>query len=127
MGVAAAEATQAVGALLLLGLLTAPAGTALRCTARPYAALALSAGFALAAMWAGLVISYLAPKVPPSFADLVEKLTPTVVNISTTQKVKGGMPGMELQMPEGGEVPEQFKDFLEQFGKQQGGGKHGKH
>jgi zinc/manganese transport system permease protein len=68
VGVAAAEATQAVGALLLLGLLTAPAGTALRCTARPYAGLALSAGFALAAMWAGLVISYLAPKVPPSFA-----------------------------------------------------------
>ena len=36
VGATAAEATQAVGALLLLGLLAAPAGTAQRLTARPY-------------------------------------------------------------------------------------------
>lgn len=35
---------------------------------------------------------------PPSFADLVEKLTPAVVNISTTQKVKG-YNLEEFQMP----------------------------
>ena len=36
LGATAAEATQAVGALLLLGLLAAPAGAAHRLTARPY-------------------------------------------------------------------------------------------
>ena len=64
----AAEATQAVGALLLLGLLAAPAGAALRLTARPYRALWLSAALAVLAMWIGLAVSHLAPRVPPSFA-----------------------------------------------------------
>ncbi len=68
VGVVAAEATQAVGALLLLELLAAPAGAALRLTARPYIALSLSAGIAVAATWGGLTASYLLPRVPPSFA-----------------------------------------------------------
>jgi zinc/manganese transport system permease protein len=68
VGACAAEATQAVGALLLLGLLAAPAGAAQRLTARPWRALLLSAGIAVAAMWGGLTASYLAPRVPPSFA-----------------------------------------------------------
>jgi zinc/manganese transport system permease protein len=68
VGVCAAEATPAVGALLLLGLLAAPAGAAVRLTAKPYLALCLSAGIAVLAMWGGLTTSYLAPRVPPSFA-----------------------------------------------------------
>ena len=68
VGVCAAEATPAVGALLLLGLLAAPAGAALRVTAKPHVALWLSAGIAVFAMWGGLTTSYLAPRVPPSFA-----------------------------------------------------------
>jgi zinc/manganese transport system permease protein len=68
VGACAAEATQAVGALLLLGLLAAPAGAAIRLTARPYRALWISAGIAVAAMWGGLTASYLAPRIPPSFA-----------------------------------------------------------
>jgi zinc/manganese transport system permease protein len=68
VGVIAAEATQAVGALLLLGLLAAPAGAAIRATARPWLGLALSAGLALAAMWAGLWLSYQVASVPPSSA-----------------------------------------------------------
>ena len=63
-----AEATEAVGALLVLGLVAAPAGAAQQLTTRPYVALGLSAAFALAAMWIGLTASYLAPRVPPSFA-----------------------------------------------------------
>jgi zinc/manganese transport system permease protein len=63
-----AEATQAVGALLVLGLVAAPAGAAQQLTARPYAALGLSVAFSLGAMWVGLTASYLAPRVPPSFA-----------------------------------------------------------
>jgi zinc/manganese transport system permease protein len=66
LGVTAAEATQAVGALLLLGLLTAPAGAAHVLSSSPYRALALSGGLALAAMWLGLTISYEIPKLPPS-------------------------------------------------------------
>lgn len=63
-----AEATEAVGALLVLGLVAAPAGAAQQLTTRPYVALALSGAFALGAMWIGLTASYLAPRVPPSFA-----------------------------------------------------------
>ncbi|MFI1797407.1 metal ABC transporter permease [Streptomyces sp. NPDC020379] len=67
-GVSAAEATQAVGSLLLLGLLAAPAGAATRLTDRPYRALALSAGLAVGETWAGLFASYAVPRMPPSFA-----------------------------------------------------------
>ncbi len=70
VGTAAAEASQAVGALLLLGLLAAPAGTAQRLTSRPYAALLISAGLAVGEMWAGLALSYTVPALPPSFAIL---------------------------------------------------------
>lgn len=70
VGAAAAEASQAVGALLLLGLLAAPAGTAQRLTTRPYFALLISAGLAVGEMWAGLALSYTVPVLPPSFAIL---------------------------------------------------------
>jgi zinc/manganese transport system permease protein len=68
VGLTAAEATQAVGALLLLGLLAAPAAAAQHLTDRPFRGLALSAGLAVLAMWAGLAISYAVPSTPPSFA-----------------------------------------------------------
>jgi zinc/manganese transport system permease protein len=67
-GVTAAEATQVVGALLLLGLVAAPAGAAQLLTARPYRAMGLSSLLAVGAMWAGLTLSYAVPKLPPSFA-----------------------------------------------------------
>ena len=67
LGVTAGVATQAVGALLLLGLLAAPAGAAHRLTARPFRAIWLAAGIAVVSMWTGLTIAYLVPAVPPSF------------------------------------------------------------
>jgi len=70
LGVTAGVATQAVGALLLLGLLAAPAGAAQRLTARPFLALWLSAGIAVGSMWLGLTVAYLVPRVPPSFGIL---------------------------------------------------------
>jgi zinc/manganese transport system permease protein len=70
VGLTAAAATQAVGALLLLGLVATPAGAAQRLTTRPFVALWLSAGIAVASTWAGLAISYAAPTVPPSFGIL---------------------------------------------------------
>ncbi|GAA1980170.1 metal ABC transporter permease [Kitasatospora viridis] len=68
VGATAGEATQAVGSLLLLGLLAAPAGAAVRLTDRPFRGLALSAGLAVLEMWGGLLLSAAAPKLPPSFA-----------------------------------------------------------
>jgi zinc/manganese transport system permease protein len=66
LGVVAAEATQAVGALLLLGLLSAPAGAAHSLTSSPYRGLALSALLSVLCTWAGLTLSYLVPSLPPS-------------------------------------------------------------
>jgi zinc/manganese transport system permease protein len=70
LGVDAAEASQAVGALLLLGLIAAPAGAALKLTANPWLGLGLSCLFALAAIWLGVVAAYLIPALPPSTAIL---------------------------------------------------------
>lgn len=67
LGVTAGVATQAVGALLLLGLLAAPAGAAHRLRARPFQAIWLAAGIAVASMWSGLTVAYLVPAVPSSF------------------------------------------------------------
>jgi zinc/manganese transport system permease protein len=68
VGATAAEATQAVGALLLLGLLAAPAGIAQHLTSRPFRAMWLAAAVAVGSVWAGLTLSYFVPKAPPSFA-----------------------------------------------------------
>jgi zinc/manganese transport system permease protein len=67
VGGAAGEASQAVGALLLVGLIAAPAAAARRLTDRPWPALALSGTLAVAAMWAGLGLAYAFPALPPSF------------------------------------------------------------
>jgi len=68
VGLTAVEATQAVGALPLLGLLAAPAAAAQRLTDRPYRGLALSGALAVAAMWTGIALAYFVPSVPASFA-----------------------------------------------------------
>jgi len=58
---------------------------------------------------------------PPSFADLAEKLLPSVVNISTTQTIKNPHGGMEMpQFPPGSPFEEFFRDFFER--QQHGGG-----
>ena len=66
LGLVAAQATQAVGALLLLGLLAAPAGAAHRLTANPYRGLALSTLLSVGSVWLGLTLSYEFPTLPPS-------------------------------------------------------------
>ncbi len=68
VGVCAGEATQAVGALLLLGLLAAPAGAAQRLTSRPWVAFWTSGVLAVLALWVGVTVSYLFSDLPPSFA-----------------------------------------------------------
>jgi len=60
---------------------------------------------------------------PDSFANLAEKLLPSVVNISTTQTVRNPHGGMEMpQFPPGSPLEEFFRDFME---RQQGGGQGG--
>ncbi len=67
VGVTAGEATQTVGALLILGLIAAPGGTAQYLSNRPFPAMFLSGGLAVLSIWIGLSIAYAAPAVPPSF------------------------------------------------------------
>jgi zinc/manganese transport system permease protein len=68
LAVISAESTQAVGALLLLGLIAAPGGAASVLTARPYVGVALSAALAVGAMWGGLALSYAIAALPASTA-----------------------------------------------------------
>jgi zinc/manganese transport system permease protein len=68
LALCAAEATQAVGALLLVGLIAGPAGAAHRLTTRPWTGLAAATAIAVGAMWAGLTISYRFGSIPPSFS-----------------------------------------------------------
>ncbi|HEX9554673.1 MAG TPA: metal ABC transporter permease [Streptosporangiaceae bacterium] len=89
VGVTAAAATQAVGALLLLGLLAAPAGAAQRLTARPFRGLWLSAAIAIFSVWTGLVISYAAPKIPPSFGILAVATGVYLIAIAFTANTNG--------------------------------------
>ncbi|MBV9822428.1 MAG: metal ABC transporter permease [Actinobacteria bacterium] len=68
LGGCVGEASQAVGALLVFGLLAAPAAAARRLTADPWRALALAVLLAVAAMWVGLVLAYAVPALPASFS-----------------------------------------------------------
>ncbi|MQY24802.1 metal ABC transporter permease [Nocardia aurantia] len=67
VGATVAEATQLVGAVVVLGLLTAPAATAARLTARPWPAFGLSAVLATVAVWAGIALSWVVPAAPAGF------------------------------------------------------------
>ena len=55
-------------------------------------------------------LTYAKP-IPDSFADLAEKLMPSVVNISTTQIVKTTTNQFPFQFPPGSPFGEMFKDF----------------
>jgi zinc/manganese transport system permease protein len=68
LAVVAAEATQALGALLLLGLLAAPGGAARLLSDNPWRGLGLSGAIAVGSMWVGLLLSYQIPSLPASTA-----------------------------------------------------------
>jgi len=75
-------------------------------------AAAVLTSVALAVLTAG---SATARQAPDSFADLADALSPSVVNIATSQQVSGdgdsGMP--EFQFPPGSPFEEFFKEFFE--------------
>ena len=58
-----------------------------------------------------LTSSLIAKPVPDSFADLAEKLMPSVVNISTTQTIKTTANPFPFQFPPGSPFEEMFKDY----------------
>ena len=55
--------------------------------------------------------SLIAKPVPDSFADLAERLMPSVVNISTTQTIKASANPFPFQFPPGSPFEEMFKDY----------------
>lgn len=81
LGVVAAEATQAVGALLLLGLLAAPAAAAHRIARSPLAGIALAGALALVSVWGGLALAYAVPSLPPSSAIIAIAATIYYVSV----------------------------------------------
>ena len=52
--------------------------------------------------------------IPSSFADLAEKLMPSVVNISTTQTIKSTTNPFPFQFPPGSPFEDMFKEFNKQ-------------
>jgi len=58
VGATVAEAVQAVGALLIFGLMVTPAAIAQRLTARPYAGMILSGALAVGFVWLGLGLAF---------------------------------------------------------------------
>ncbi len=118
---------------LILSDLRHPAGRDFTTDARGPGAVARGArravlGLAMAALVLGLA-PHAQASAPDGFADLAEKLTPAVVNISTTQHVKGGAgpdqggeDGPMPQFPPGSPFEDFFKDFYDKQHRGDGGG-----
>ncbi|MEH6404917.1 MAG: DegQ family serine endoprotease [Sneathiella sp.] len=71
----------------------------------------LTMGLTLFVMLTLLAYNAAARGAPDSFADLAEKLSPAVVNISTTQIVKNSSASNKPQFPPGHPFEDFFKDF----------------
>jgi len=89
LGAVAAEAAQALGALLLLGLLTAPAAAAHRFSRSPFAGIALAAALAVVAVWGGIALAYAIPALPPSTAIVVLAVTLYYASVALTARGVG--------------------------------------
>ena len=66
-----------------------------------------------------IAVTASAKPAPESFADLAEKLLPSVVNISTTQAVEAGKGPEMPQLPPGSPFEDFFKEFFDRNGQQQ--------
>jgi len=62
-------------------------------------------------LYLGFVNFSNAKPIPDSFADLAERLMPSVVNISTTQTIKTASNQLPFKFPPGSPFEEMFKDF----------------
>ncbi|WAJ46389.1 metal ABC transporter permease [Mycobacterium sp. Aquia_216] len=79
VGITVAEATQIIGALVVLGLLAAPAAAAVRLTTHPWRGFWLSAVLATAAIWIGVTIAYAVPAAPATFTIMSTAATTYLV------------------------------------------------
>jgi zinc/manganese transport system permease protein len=89
VGATVAEATQIVGALLVLGLLAAPAAAAARLTTQPWHGFWLSAVLATAAIWVGVTLAYVIPAAPASFTIMSTAAAIYLVAGIVTRKDRG--------------------------------------
>jgi serine protease Do len=78
----------------------------------------LTSAATLMLMSMGMSVGAYAGPLPESFADLAQKVTPAVVNISSTHQSDEAatMPEMPFQFPEGSPFEEFFKQFQQQGG-----------
>ena len=67
--------------------------------------------FLIAILFANFTFFVNAKSVPESFADLAEKLIPSVVNISTTQTVVTNINPFPFEFPPGSPFEDLFKEF----------------
>jgi zinc/manganese transport system permease protein len=79
VGATVAEATQIIGALVVLGLLAAPAAAAARLTTRSWYGFWLSAVLATAVIWIGVTIAYAVPAAPATFTIMSAAATIYVI------------------------------------------------
>jgi zinc/manganese transport system permease protein len=97
VGIDAAETTQVVGALLMLGLIAIPAGAAHRLTASPILALTLSGLFAAASLWLGVALAYTISSLPPSSAIIgIAALIYLLAFLATTRRRGARRPRQSL-------------------------------
>ena len=83
VAITVAESVQAVGALLVFGLMVTPAAVAQNLTTRPYAGMALSAAVALLAVWLGLTLAFFI-SYPASFFITALAFGAFIVSIGVT-------------------------------------------
>jgi zinc/manganese transport system permease protein len=98
VGATVAEATQIIGALVVLGLLAAPAAAAARLTTRPWPGFWLSAVLATAAIWIGVTIAYAVPAAPATFT--IMSTAATIYLIAAAISARGRQPRLALAAPQ---------------------------
>jgi serine protease Do len=86
------------------------------------AGLVLPAGLMFAVMVPASLSPAFAHAAPESFADLAEKVTPAVVNISATQVVEDKKVDMP-KLPPGSQLDDMFEEFLKRHRQQNGEGR----
>jgi zinc/manganese transport system permease protein len=97
VGATVAEATQIIGALVVLGLLAAPAAAAARLTTRSWYGFWLSAVLATAAIWIGVTIAYAVPAAPATFT--IMSAAATIYVIAAVISARGRQPRFALAAP----------------------------
>lgn len=96
-----AVGTQAVGAMLLLGLVAAPAGAAHQLTTRVHLGIVLSTLIAVGTTWGGLALSYAVAGLPPSSA-IIALAVAAYAAAGLTARIRGGRGGRRARTGEEG-------------------------